>query len=116
MFVGVSFAADIDNNINHIDNGQINIQKDNNIEDYSIVNNSSSKDGSTKNSLKKNNIYSNNIKNTSVQSKESTEPANAKKIYVNQNIKNSKQDGTIKNPYYSLNLAISKSVDKDNII
>ena len=59
MFVGVSFAADIDNNINHIDNGQINIQKDNNIEDYSIVNDSSSKDGSTKNSLKKNNIYYN---------------------------------------------------------
>lgn len=116
MFVGVSFAADIDNNINHIDNGQINIQKDNNIEDYSKVNDSISKDVSTKNSLKKNNIYSNNIKNTSVQSKESTEPVNAKKIYVNLNIKNSKQDGTINNPYYSLNLAISKSVDKENII
>lgn len=41
---------------------------------------------------------------------------NAKKIYVNKNAKNSKQDGTIKNPFYNLNLAINKAVDREKII
>ena len=110
--LGAAYATDIDSTVSSMDKEQINIQNDY-TEEFSKINNDITDDSvSANNTLKKTtSSYSNSIKEGTDQS------ANIKRIYVNQKVNNSKQSGTVNNPYKTLDLALNKTSNKyDNII
>lgn len=118
--MGISFATDIDSNVTSMDKEQINIQKNDNVGEYSKITNDIATDSISANkTIKKiTNSSANDVQKVINKSnKEATESVNIKRIYVNQTFNNSKQSGTVTNPYNSLDLAINKTLNKyDNII
>lgn len=117
--IGFSYAADIDSNVGSIDNKQSDIQKDN-MAESSIISYSISDDlMSADKSLRKNSNSAANIEKEGIgqSDKESAESANIKRIYVSPKADGSSQEGTVQNPYNSLDLALNKTLKNyENII
>lgn len=108
LCAGVSFASSVDDSNN---NTQSDIQHDANIEEY-INTQKDSNSISTKAIIKNTDVSS----ETSNKNANQTETLKTKDIYVNSTSTSSKSDGTLKNPYITLELAINKSATGYNNI
>lgn len=112
LCVSVSFAEDVnatDTSSNHEITGQHNLNHTNMVKDS----NNYEKTNTSNNLIKKTSISSSN---SSTIKEASSTPTKVKKIYVNPKANVTKQDGSSKNPYTTIQLAVNKCLKGYNNI